>query len=181
MLIILLSDLLYIVDQRKLVIFSSDCLNRSSPTRRGAEYYGGHFRVGDAGHAFSEVRPRCLFGIEKRRFLEYARGSGSQIDGSFARRVMGLPRSSSGLVRTSRLSIQSNIFRPGGKRERESRRKDGERSNVDGRETSRTLDLVLVNCSPFISATFCFSSSSSSFYSFSCCRPLLSPPPYSLL
>lgn len=30
------------------------------------------------------------------------------------------------------------------------------RSNVDGRETSRTLDLVLVNCSPFISATFCF-------------------------
>lgn len=102
--------------------------------------------------------------------MEYARGDGSQIDGSFAWRVTELPCGSSELVRTSRPSLSRIIFfvgRPDGKRarerekgkkKRERERADGKmaKSNADGRETSRTLDLVLVNCSPFISATFCF-------------------------
>lgn len=70
--------------------------------------------------------------------MEYARGDGSQIDGSFAWRVTELPCGSSELVRTSRPSLSRIIFfvgRPDGKRARE--REKGEKKKERERESRR--------------------------------------------
>lgn len=125
-------------------------------------------------------------------FVEYARGGSSQIDGSFAWRVTGLPCGSSGL-KTSRPSPSKVIFfvgRPGGKQkrekseeggEKESRREDGE----EQRRWSRNVARVRPRPRELLTIHFCFPFSPSPLplprSPLSPPSILSSPPPYSLL